>query len=144
MIRYDVRCGDGHRAEVMLASMFSDNPPCAECGEPTSRVPAMGRMVGVASAGPSRDDMPMTWHGIDKGNPEKIRAWHKAMTKREKLEDKYPELAGDRRPVLAHEGAFADRPLRAGDPEVARVAQAAFGTKPAAPVDAATTSGGNQ
>lgn len=127
MVRYDVRCAEGHRAEVNLPSMFSDNPPCTECGQATSRIPAVGRVVGRASAGPSRDDMPMTWHGIDKGNPEKVRHWHQQMTKREKLEEKYPELAGDRRPVLAHEGAFADRPLRAGDPDVARVAQAAFG-----------------
>ena len=33
-----------------------------------------------------------------------------------KLEDKYPELRGDQRPVLAHEGQYHDHPLRAGDP----------------------------
>ncbi|WP_231446522.1 hypothetical protein [Brevibacterium zhoupengii] len=37
------------------------------------------------------------------------------MEKREKLEEKYPELGGDRRPILAHEGIFNGRPLRAGD-----------------------------
>ena len=35
---------------------------------------------------------------------------------REKLEEKYPELRGDQRPVLAHEGKYHDKPLRAGDP----------------------------
>jgi hypothetical protein len=35
---------------------------------------------------------------------------------RRKLEEKYPELRGDQRPVLAHEGRYHARPLRAGDP----------------------------
>jgi negative regulator of sigma E activity len=37
------------------------------------------------------------------------------MEKRERLEERHPELGGDRRPILAHEGIFRDRPLRAGD-----------------------------
>ena len=32
------------------------------------------------------------------------------------LAQKYPELRGDQRPVLAHEGQYHDHPLRAGDP----------------------------
>lgn len=60
-----------------------------------------------------------------------VRGWHGLMSKREKLEEKYPELAGDRRPVLAHEGAFANAPLRAGDPLAGQIAEATF--KPAAP-----------
>jgi hypothetical protein len=36
--------------------------------------------------------------------------------RRRALEDRHPELAGDRRPVLAHEGRFESAPLRAGDP----------------------------
>jgi hypothetical protein len=35
---------------------------------------------------------------------------------RRDLEARHPELAGDRRPVLAHEGRFEHAPLRAGDP----------------------------
>lgn len=128
MPRYDVRCADGHRFEVSLASMFDDNPPCAACGGATSRVPAMARMGGRASAGPSRDDMPRTWRGIGRGDADTIRHWRTEMTKRERLEEKYPELAGDRRPVLAHEGAFAGAPLRAGDALADRVAAATFGT----------------
>ena len=50
MPSYDLRCADGHRAAVHLPSMFSDNPPCTECGQPTARIPAMGRVVGLASA----------------------------------------------------------------------------------------------
>lgn len=126
MVIYDLACGAGHRFEAHLASMFDDNPPC-ECGAATSRVPSRLNLGGAASAGPSRDDMPTTWRGTGGGDPSTLRGWHEAMTRRERLEEKYPELAGDRRPVLAHEGAFAGRPLRAGDALVADVARSAFG-----------------
>lgn len=114
MILFDLKCRSGHRFEAVLKSMFAENPPC-ECGAETWRVPSRVNQAGAASPGPSREEMPNTWLGTKKGDPDLIRGWHKAMTKREKLEEKYPELAGDRRPVLAHEGAFSNSPLRAGD-----------------------------
>ena len=114
MVRYDLRCDGGHRFEATLPSMYSDNPTC-ECGAATSRIPARVNASGFASPGPSREDMPTTWRGIGGGDRDLVRHWHERMTRREKLEEKYPELAGDRRPVLAHEGAFAAAPLRAGD-----------------------------
>lgn len=129
MIRYDLRCAEGHRFETALPSMFSDNPDC-ECGASTSRVPSRVNATGVASPGPSRDDMPNTWRGTGNGDPELIKSWHTKMVQREKLEEKYPELAGDRRPVLAHEGAFASAPVRAGDPLAASIAKDTFGTAP--------------
>ncbi|UUL75393.1 zinc ribbon domain-containing protein [Pseudarthrobacter sp. Fe7] len=126
MIIYDLKCTDGHRFEAVVASMFDDLPPCSDCGASTRKIPAAVGLSGSASAGPSREQMPNTWSGINRGDRETVRGWHQAMTKREKLEEKYPELAGDRRPVLAHEGAFADAPLRAGDPLAATVAEATF------------------
>jgi len=131
MILYDVRCASAHRFEVTLTSMFDPTPPCPGCGGPTSRVPAAARLSGKADAGPARERMPNTWRGIGRGDAETVRGWHTLMTRREKLEERYPELAGDRRPVLAHEGAFADAPLRAGDPMAASIARATFG--PAVP-----------
>lgn len=128
MVGYDVRCPDGHRFEVDLPSMFSANPDCTQCGQPTSRVPAVGCLKGWASPGPSRDAMPNTWRGIDRGDPAAVDHWRRQMSRREKLERKYPELAGDRSPVLAHEGVFATNPLRAGDPQAAQIAAATFGT----------------
>lgn len=125
MILYDLACASGHRFEAALPSMNADNPECA-CGAPTRRLLSRLNIGGAASAGPSRDDMPTTWRGTRQGNPDVLRGWHKAMTKRERLEEKYPELAGDRRPVLAHEGAFAGRPLKAGDDLVPAVADATF------------------
>lgn len=127
MILYDLKCPDGHRFEAVLPSMHADNPACS-CGRPTHRVPAAVRRLGEADTGPSRDDMPTTWRGIRGGDPDLVRGWHRAMTRREKLEERHPELAGDRRPVLAHEGAFAGRPLRAGDPLAVEVAKQTFGT----------------
>ncbi|MGH3246646.1 MAG: hypothetical protein ACRDOI_10615, partial [Trebonia sp.] len=50
------------------------------------------------------------------GDRDTIRHWQRSLEQRAKLEEKYPELAGDNRPVLAHEGRYAARPLRAGDP----------------------------
>lgn len=125
MILYDLKCASGHRFEAALSSMTADNPDCA-CGASTSRLLSRLNIGGQASAGPSRDDMPTTWNDTRQGNPDVLRGWHTAMTKRERLEEKVSELAGDRRPVLAHEGAFAGRPLKAGDALVPAVADATF------------------
>lgn len=126
MIIYDLACASGHRFEAALGSMFDANPACS-CGAATSRVPSRVNVGNAANPGPSRNDMPSTWHGTNRGDPATLKAWHSAMVKREKLEEKHPELAGDRRPVLAHEGAFAGSPLKAGDAMVPAVAKAAFG-----------------
>ncbi|MDO5671895.1 MAG: hypothetical protein Q4G30_03415 [Actinomycetaceae bacterium] len=63
----------------------------------------------------SREEMPKSWKALGYGDHETIRHFQGVAERREKLEEKYPELAGDRRPVLAHEGIFENRPLRAGD-----------------------------
>jgi len=60
--------------------------------------------------------MPKSWLSTNRGDPQTLQYWHDEMTRRVALEEKYPELAGDRRPVIAHEGRFASNPLRAGDP----------------------------
>lgn len=59
--------------------------------------------------------MPKSWKAISGGHPDAVAAWREKIVRRDRLEEKYPELAGDRRPVLAHEGIFRDAPLRAGD-----------------------------
>ncbi|ASR34639.1 transcriptional regulator [Prauserella marina] len=113
---YDYACECGRRFEALVPSSESPAPPCDDCGNRTRRKPSAVRLGGVADPGPSRDDAPKSWRGIGEGDRDTVRHWHTAMSKREKLEQKYPELAGDRRPVLAHEGRFAAAPLRAGDP----------------------------
>lgn len=127
MILHDYRCEAGHRFEAALASMHSPDPACA-CGQPARRLITRLNQGGAASAGRSREEMPTTWRGTGNGNRDIVRGWHREMTRREKLEEKYPELAGDRRPVLAHEGAYAGRPVRVGDAEALTLAQRTFGT----------------
>ncbi|TVT40960.1 zinc ribbon domain-containing protein [Amycolatopsis cynarae] len=113
---YDYACECGHRFEALVPSHASPAPDCRACGGRPRRRPPAVRLGGVADAGPSRDDAPKSWRGTGNGDAETVRHWHRQMTRREKLEQRYPELAGDRRPVLAHEGRFAAAPLRAGDP----------------------------
>lgn len=115
MILYDFRCTEGHRFEAGIASMHASNPECPGCGAATNRVPSRVQIGGVADAGPSREQMPRSWRGVGNGHPDAVAHWRSTIEKREKLEEKHPELAGDRRPVLAHEGIFQGRPLRAGD-----------------------------
>lgn len=126
MILYDFRCTEGHRFEAGVASMHSADPECPACGAGTRRVPSRVQMGGVADAGPSREQMPNSWRGVGGGHPEAISHWRSKIEKREKLEEKHPELGGDRRPVLAHEGIFRGQPLRAGDdiPSAIRAARA--------------------
>ncbi|WP_269928578.1 hypothetical protein [Kocuria massiliensis] len=52
-------------------------------------------MGNAADAGPSREQMPHSWQGIGGAHPDAVAHWRKKIEKREKLEEKYPELAGD-------------------------------------------------
>jgi hypothetical protein len=124
MIIYDFRCSYGHRFEFGVESMSAPNPQCPGCGAATNRIPSRMHIGGVADSGPTRAEMPHSWEGIGRGHPDAIAHWRKKIEGREKIEEKYPELAGDRRPVLAHEGIFSGRPLRAGDDIGASVAAA--------------------
>lgn len=124
MILYDFRCTKGHRFEAGVETMTAPNPSCLECGSPTKRVPSAVRIGGIADTGPSREEMPHTWRDIHQGDPDAVAHWRTKIERREKLEEKHPELAGDRRPILAHEGIFQGRPLRAGDDIGASVAAA--------------------
>lgn len=144
MILYDLRCADGHRFEAALASMTAANPACPVCARTTSRVPAAARAGRRADPGPAQHERPHSWRGISAGHPDAVAHWRERITRRERLQEKYPELAGDRRPVLAHEGVFAGRPLRAGD-DVGQALAEATGqaspgtTSPPAPEPAACT-----
>ena len=115
MILYDYRCEGDHRFEAAVASMSSPAPDCPDCGSSARRVLTTVRTSGFASAGHSREDMPKSWKGMGNGNRDAVEYWRRSMEKRERLEERHPELGGDRRPILAHEGIFRDRPLRAGD-----------------------------
>lgn len=115
MILYDYRCDSDHRFEAGVASMSAPAPDCPDCGQSSRRILTTVRTSGFASAGRSREEMPKSWKGMSGGDPGAVDYWRRSMEKREKLEERYPELGGDRRPILAHEGIFQGRPLRAGD-----------------------------
>lgn len=126
MILYDFACTDGHEFEALVTSASEDAPPCPVCRAPSKRRLARLNIGGRADAGPSRDQMPRSWQQTNRGDRETVRHWHELAAKREKLEAKHPELAGDRRPILAHEGIFATTPLRAGDDVATAIREAAF------------------
>jgi hypothetical protein len=118
VITYDMRCAFGHLFEVTRpSSVEASNAACPVCGEASTRHWSASFAVGArASAGPSREQMPRSWEAVRSGERATVRGWHELARKREALEQKHPELRGDARPFLAHEGRFAHRPLRAGDP----------------------------
>src|SRR5690606_12214157 len=112
---YDLRCGQGHRFAVSQ-SFTAPLPDCPYCGAATTKVPSRVAVTGLASAPPPPERMPQTWRGTYGANREYVAELRRTADARRRLEEKYPELAGDRRPILAHEGRFERAPLRAGDP----------------------------
>lgn len=115
---YDYRCADGHRFERLVPLAGEAVQDCPACGGASAKVPSAGALLGRASAGLSRDEMPQTWKGTYNGNREYLSQLRGQWSQRQRLEAKYPEIAGDQRPILAHEGRYHGAPLRAGDVEL--------------------------
>ena len=113
---YDYRCPQGHHFERLAPMTQSDEQDCPACGAAAAKVPSRISLGGQASPGLSREQMPQTWRGTHEGHPEYTGQLRRQWEGRQKLEEKYPELKGDQRPILAHEGRYHDHPLRAGDP----------------------------
>ena len=113
---YDYRCPQGHFFEQMAPIAARDRQDCPVCGLASGKLPSRVSLGGQASPGAGMDQMPQTWRGTYEGNPEYVGQLRRQWEARQKLEDKYEELRGDRRPVLAHEGRYHGAPLRAGDP----------------------------
>ncbi|MGH3319582.1 MAG: FmdB family zinc ribbon protein [Streptosporangiaceae bacterium] len=112
---YDYTCDCGHRFEAYVPTMTSPAPGCPSCGSEPRRRPAPVALAGHATPPPGPEQAPRSWEETRGGDPEVVGHWRRTLERRRKLEEKYPELAGGRRAVLAHEGPYADRPLRAGD-----------------------------
>ena len=114
---YQLRCGCGYGFEV-IQSFRAALPACPECGGPTAKVPSVFGIAGQAarSLPPPPEAMPQTWRGTHEGNRDYVTELRRTAERRQALEGRHPELAGDRRPVLAHEGRYEQAPLRAGDP----------------------------
>jgi putative FmdB family regulatory protein len=112
---YELSCETGHRSESLQAST-APLPACPVCGAATRKLLSGFGVGGSASAPPPPERMPQTWKGTHRGNREYVTELRRTAEARRDLEAKHPELAGDRRPILAHEGRFEGAPLRAGDP----------------------------
>lgn len=112
---YDYRCDCGLRFERLMGR-DAPAPACPECGGESRKVPSRPALHGKADPGLSREQMPQTWRGVYHGNREYIASMRKQWERRQQLEEKYPEIAGDTRPVVAHEGRYEQVPLRAGEP----------------------------
>ena len=113
---YDYRCPQGHDFERMAPMSGPESQPgpvCPACGAAAAKVPSRVSLGGQASPGPGLEQMPQTWRGTYEGNPEYVGQLRRQWEGRQKLEDKYPELKGDQRPILAHEGKYHHHPLRA-------------------------------
>ena len=117
---YEYACGCGHRFETLVKMADPATPACPACGGiPRRRPPSRVAQLGRASLPPRRDQAPTSWEQTNGGDRETILHWQHALDQRQQVEEKYPELAGDSRPVLAHEGPYAAEPLRAGPREPA-------------------------
>jgi hypothetical protein len=99
-----------------LAVFDEAAPGCPSCGGGTRKVPTAAGLGGRADPGLARDRMPQTWRGVHEGNREYVTAMQRRWERRQDLEERHPELAGDQRPILAHEGRYSTAPLRLGDP----------------------------
>ncbi|WP_406404994.1 zinc ribbon domain-containing protein [Streptomyces sp. NBC_00879] len=115
MAIYELTCPSGHRHEI-IQSFTAPLPPCPACGAPTSKVPSTFGFAGSAKLPPPPEAMPQTWRGTYHGDREYVTELRRTAEARRRLEEANPELVGDRRPILAHEGRYEQRPLRAGDP----------------------------
>ncbi|GAA4589858.1 hypothetical protein GCM10023194_45160 [Planotetraspora phitsanulokensis] len=114
MAIYELRCDGGHRFEV-IQSFSAPLPDCPHCGAATGKVPSRFGIGGSARTPPPAAMMPQTWRGTYGGDREYVTELRRTAEARRDLEERHPELAGDRRPIIAHEGRYENAPLRAGD-----------------------------
>ena len=111
---FDYQCLNGHTFEALgqWTPTVSDPRPCRICHEPCRRLLSAGSsLIGSASIPPSARSAPTSWNGTHQANRDVVTGWRRNLDARARLESKYPEIADEKSPVLAHEGAFEATPL---------------------------------
>lgn len=109
---YDYTCGCGTRFEAMVRGSDAPPPPCIDCGAPTRRLPSAGAaLLGQAKLPATANAAPKSWEGTHRGNTEYIAHWRRTLDDRAALEERHPDLATKRSPVVAHEGRYHSAPL---------------------------------
>jgi putative FmdB family regulatory protein len=111
---YGYRCGCGTSFEALMP-VEASMPDCPHCGATPRKVLSGFAIGGRASAGRSQAEMPQTWKATHGADRDYVTGLRRQWDERQRLEERHPDLAGDRRPVLAHEGPYQTSPLRPGD-----------------------------
>lgn len=112
---YEYACAAGHRFSVFVHRPDAPRAACPTCGREGRRRISAFALSGCATPGPGPEDAPTTWEATGGADPEVILGWQRTLERRRKLEERYPELARPRSPVLAHEGSYERAPLYADE-----------------------------
>ena len=106
----------GVRFEHLAAMTDTAAPgcPCA-AGRPARCRPASGSAAG-RTRGCRRTRCRRPGAGCYDGSPEYVDRMRRTWEQRQKLEERHPEIAGDQRPILAHEGRYEQGAAAAGRP----------------------------
>jgi hypothetical protein len=113
---HEYRCPSGHVSELLLRSIgvtAPDRLSCPECGESANRRIGAPAQLGRAHLPPPATAAPTTWEATHGGDRELVTHWRRTLDARRGLEERHPELATKRAPVLAHEGPHVHHPLTA-------------------------------
>lgn len=111
---YEFRCANEHLFERLLA-VGSESPACPACGLRGDRRQSGVALVGRAGPGRPLSMMPQTWLSTGGGDREYMTALRREAERRVSFEARNPELGGETRHVLAHEGKYARAPLYQGE-----------------------------
>lgn len=113
---YDYVCSCGNRFEALIETHRTPAPRCPDCGSEPQRRPAGGAaLLGHARLPANPGRAPASWEGTYRGDREYVAAWRRSLDARAVLDERNPEIAVTRSPVLAHEGRFEGAPLTLDD-----------------------------
>ena len=114
---YDYCCPQGHLFEQLASIADRAQQACPACGQVSDKIPSRISAGRPGEPRPfGRNDAADLARAPTKGTPSTPASCAGEWSARQKLKEKHPELRGDQRPVLAHEGRYHAKPLRAGDP----------------------------